>query len=408
MVRKLIAWALDNPLVVILLAVFLAVDRHRLLHERQRRGLPRPGAGHRRSDRAVSRRIGRGGRAAGHHPPGSDFRRHARLEENQQQVAVRPERPQDDLALRQQYTYQAARQEVINRMATISPAAAGQRHAGHFAGVAHRRNLPLCPQGPQGRFRPRDLHAQRHQGDAGLGAGARVSHRAADRRRHQLRRHGAALRGSARPGPPPPLRHHAGPAPDDAGQQQRHRGRRLPQPGPGRHDGAQRRPVRRRRGPGEQGAGAEEPVRRRLHPPRGGTAADPGNPQPGHHLGQQPADPCRGRGRGGPAFARAVARRAGRGRQPPDAPGADRLLEGRPRAALGISPFAQGRRSRRGRHGAVHRAAAQGRGHVARLERRQGQGRAVERSGLRPDVARDADRDLLRPHRTCSTSPPRP
>ena len=36
---------------------------------------------------------------------------------------------------------------------------------------------------------------------------------------------------------------------------QRHRGRRLCQPGPGGHDGAQRRPVRRRRRPGEQGAG---------------------------------------------------------------------------------------------------------------------------------------------------------
>ena len=72
--------------------------------------------------------------------------------------------------------------------------------------------------------------------------------------------------------------------------------------------------------------GTEEPVRRRRHPPRGGTAPDPGNPQPGHHLGQQPADPRRGRGRGGTASPRAVARRTGRGRQQPDAAGADRLL----------------------------------------------------------------------------------
>ena len=66
---------------------------------------------------------------------------------------------------------------------------------------------------------------------------------------------------------------------------------------------------------------------------------DPGNPQPGHHLGQQPADPRRGRGRGGTAAPGAVARRAGRRRQQPDAPGADRLLavpttSGRPGSTL--------------------------------------------------------------------------
>ena len=45
----------------------------------------------------------------------------------------------------------------------------------------------------------------------------------------------------------------------------------------------------------------KEPARSCRHAPRGGTAANPGNPQSGHHFGQQPADPGRRRGRGGTA-----------------------------------------------------------------------------------------------------------
>ncbi len=219
MVRKLIGWALDNPLVVILLAIFLAVIGGHFLPERQRRSLPRPCAGDRRSDRAVSRRIGRGGRAAGHHPPGGHVLRHARPEENQQQVAVRPQRPEDDLALRRRLHLPGGSAGSHQPHGDDHSAVAAQRDPGHFAGIAHRGNLPLYPQSPQGCLRPRDLHAQRHQGDAGLGAGARVPHGAANRGRHQLRRHGAALRGSARPRPASPLRHHAGSAPGDAGEQ---------------------------------------------------------------------------------------------------------------------------------------------------------------------------------------------
>ena len=71
-----------------------------------------------------------------------------------------------------QWTYEAARQEVINRIATIAQPLPPNVTPDHLARVAHRRNLPLHPEGPQGRFGPRDLHPERHQGDAGLGDGA--------------------------------------------------------------------------------------------------------------------------------------------------------------------------------------------------------------------------------------------
>ena len=100
MVRKLIAWALDNPLVVVLFAVFLAgVGGYSFLNVNVE-AYPDP-AGDRGGDRAVPRRLRTGGRAAGDDSPGSDIRWHARLEEDQQQIAVRAERPQDDLELRQ-------------------------------------------------------------------------------------------------------------------------------------------------------------------------------------------------------------------------------------------------------------------------------------------------------------------
>ena len=72
------------------------------------------------------------------------------------------------------YTYYTARQEVINRMATISQPLPPNVTPGHLARVAHGGNLPLHLESPQGCFRQRDLHAQRHQGAAGLGAGARA------------------------------------------------------------------------------------------------------------------------------------------------------------------------------------------------------------------------------------------
>ena len=47
--------------------------------------------------------------------------------------------------------------------------------------------------------------------------------------------------------------------------------------------------------------GMKSPAAAAADPAGGGAAPDPRNPQPGHHLGEQPADPCRGRGRGGAA-----------------------------------------------------------------------------------------------------------
>ena len=105
---------------------------------------------------------------------------------------------------------------------------------------------------------------------------------------------------------------------------------------------------------------------------------------------------------GGRLAARTVARRTGRGRQQPDAVGADRLLQRRQRAAVGVDSDSQGRRPRRDRQGAVHRPHVERRGDDARPERHQGQGRRDQRPGIRPVVARDEDRALLRPHRIAS------
>ena len=90
MVRKLIAWALDNPIVVILAALFLAVGRLLFVHERQRRGLPRPGAGDRRGPRPVPGASAEEVERQVTIPLEVTFCRHARPEEDPQQVAVRP------------------------------------------------------------------------------------------------------------------------------------------------------------------------------------------------------------------------------------------------------------------------------------------------------------------------------
>ena len=81
MVRKLIAWALDNPLVVILLAVALAVMGVYSFLNVNVEAYPDPAPAIVEVIGQFPRRLGGGGRAAGHHPPGSDLRRHARPEE---------------------------------------------------------------------------------------------------------------------------------------------------------------------------------------------------------------------------------------------------------------------------------------------------------------------------------------
>ena len=94
--------------------------------------------------------------------------------------------------------FDAAKQEVINRLRYAQ--VAHWRDAGDLARNSHRRNLSLHAVESEGRSRPADLQPQRSEGSRGLDAGAAISPRAADRRRGQLRRHGEALRNSARSG----------------------------------------------------------------------------------------------------------------------------------------------------------------------------------------------------------------
>ena len=267
MIRKLIAWALDNPIVVILLAVFLAVIGVYSFLNINVEAYPDPAP-------AIVEVIALF--------PG------ASAEEVERQVTIPLEVTFSGMPglktinskslfglsdLKMNWHYGSDVHLLYGSAGSYQPhghdcpAAAAQRDPRHLAGVPHGRNLPLCPEFPQGCCRQRALHAQRPQGVAGLGAGARVPEGAAGRGHHQLRRYGAAVRGPARPRSPPPLRHHAAPAPGDADQRQRHGGWRLHHPGPDCHDGAECRPVWRRPGPGEQGAGPEEPRRGRLHPP---------------------------------------------------------------------------------------------------------------------------------------------
>ena len=146
MVRKLIEWALDNPLVVVLLAVALAVVGVVLVPQRQRRGLSRPGPGHHRGLRPVSRRVRRRNRTAGHRPAGSDLRRHARPQGHPQQVALRLERPQDELELRQPLHVRGGPAGSHQPAGDDVAAAAGRRDAADFARVSDRRDLPLRAQ----------------------------------------------------------------------------------------------------------------------------------------------------------------------------------------------------------------------------------------------------------------------
>ena len=70
-----------------------------------------------------------------------------------------------------EYTYESARQEVINRMATISQPLPTGVTPGISPESPCGEIYPLHPEGAQGQVRPGYLHAQRHQGAAGLGAG---------------------------------------------------------------------------------------------------------------------------------------------------------------------------------------------------------------------------------------------
>ena len=160
-----------------------------------------------------------------------------------------------------QYTYQAARQEVINRMATICQPLPPGVTPGHLAGVSHRRNLPLRPESPQGRVRPGRFTRSTTSRRCKTGCWS-VSSGTVPRIVDVTSFGGTVRRYEVQPDPDRLRRYGItlGQLQTTLDQQQRHRGRRLPQPGPGRHDRAERRAVRRRPGPGEQGAGIEEPA----------------------------------------------------------------------------------------------------------------------------------------------------
>ena len=79
MLHRLIGWALNNPLIVILLAVALGgVGVYSFLHVNVE-AYPDPAPAIVEIDRPVPRRLRRGGRTPGHRPAGSHPGRHARI-----------------------------------------------------------------------------------------------------------------------------------------------------------------------------------------------------------------------------------------------------------------------------------------------------------------------------------------
>ena len=89
--------------------------RHLCLSRGERRGLSRSGAGHRRGGGPLSRRVGRGGRAAGDDPAGGGPGRHARADHHPHAVVVRVVPHQQPVRIRRRSGTQA-RQEVLNRL----------------------------------------------------------------------------------------------------------------------------------------------------------------------------------------------------------------------------------------------------------------------------------------------------
>ena len=193
MVRKLIEWALHNPLVVILFAIALSVVGMFSFLNINVEAYPDPAP-------AIIEVFAQF--------PG------ASAEEVERQVTVPLEitfagmpglnsiRSKSlyglsDLKMNwnygRNYTYEAGRQEVINRLATISQTLPNGVTPADLSRISDWRNLPLRAQHAQRFVGSRDLHAQRSEGPAGLGAGARVPHRAADCRRVRLGRDGPAL-----------------------------------------------------------------------------------------------------------------------------------------------------------------------------------------------------------------------
>ena len=195
MVRKIIAWAVHQPLVVLLLVVALAIGGgYAFLHinvEAYPDPAPpmievvaqNPGASGEEMERLVTMPLEV--TLAG--MPGLHSLRSKSL------FGLSNLRNQFDYGV----DYWAARQEVINRLQFTQPLPPGvQPQISPESPIGEIYRYSPLEQGPAG---ARHLHAQRPQGAAGLDAGARVPPRAADRRRHQFRRHGETLRDPSRP-----------------------------------------------------------------------------------------------------------------------------------------------------------------------------------------------------------------
>ncbi len=226
MVQKLIAWGLQNRLVVILAVIALAsFGVYAFLHinvEAYPDPAPAiveviaqyPGASAEEVERQVTIPL----EIALAGMPGLDYTRSKSL---------------FGLAhLRNQFDYGT---DYFGAAGSVEPpehgGPPGGREARDCPHLAHRRDLSLRALQPERRPGPRLLHAGRHEGAQRLEAGERVSPRAADRRHRQLRRSGEALRDSTRSGPAQAIRHHARTARDGNRDQQRQRRRRLPAAG---------------------------------------------------------------------------------------------------------------------------------------------------------------------------------
>ena len=120
MLRKLIEWALDNPVVVIALAMTLAgVGVYAFLHVNVE-AYPDPAPAIVEVFGQIPGALGRRDRTAGHRPAGNYLRRYARHEVIRSKSLF----GLSDFKMNWKYggrmDYEAGRQEVINRIATIS------------------------------------------------------------------------------------------------------------------------------------------------------------------------------------------------------------------------------------------------------------------------------------------------
>ncbi len=213
MVRKLIDWAVANPLVVLILTAALAIGGGYAFTHVNIEAYPDPAP-------AIIEVVAQ--------YPG------ASAEEVERQVTIPLEVALAGMPglettrskslfglshLRNQFDYDRdydqAKQDVLNRLAMVNlpPGVTPQISPASPIGEILRFTLEN-PRDPS--HRQAALHAQRSEDGAGLRDPAGTAARAADRRRHRDRRDGEAVRGPARPGPAAAVRDHAGPAPERA------------------------------------------------------------------------------------------------------------------------------------------------------------------------------------------------